>query len=116
MKDFLERIARTFEDRPLAKGLVLAVLAMAALGLLLHLLLSSRGRGSPGARRLFREFAEASGLTAAETRLLYRVAADAGLDSPALIFVRPSVFDVAAPERGLEGARAESIRRKVYSP
>lgn len=116
MEDLFERIGRGF------RGLVLRPEAAAALGAAVLasvgglLLFFSARAGAAGRRRAeFRRFAAVHGLTGAEERLLWRIARRREMRNPALLFVRRSLFEEAAGE-GLDPARAETVRRKVWGP
>ena len=88
-----------------------AVLVLILLAVLLHLIFSRRGRED---LRLFRRLSEANALTPAEAGLLLQAARRAGMAEPGMIFVRRTAFDSAAPDLGVEEARLEALREKVY--
>ncbi|MFN3484670.1 MAG: hypothetical protein ACK44W_04205 [Planctomycetota bacterium] len=94
-----------------AAGALLVALILAGMGL--YVLAPVRRRGDRG---LFQRLAQASGLTAREVRLLRSLAREACPEEPALLFVRRTLFEKSAAERGLEAALVETLRRKVYGP
>ncbi len=60
--------------------------------------------------------ARAGGLSSSEAALLWRAARHMGLENPALIFVRRSVFEGAVRESAVDPAQADSVRCKIYGP
>jgi len=120
MDNLFDRIAggfRTYYERPEALILLVAVLAvLAGAGAVLYRLFSARAREARRARRTFLEFSGASGLTGPEAGLLMDVARRLALENPVLLFARRSLFEAAAGEFGIDPARAESLRKKVYGP
>ncbi len=63
--------------------------------------------------RLWRALAQAHALTRLEQDLLRRVATSAGLDSPAEVFVKKSVFDQQIA-RGRDSAKLTELRAKLF--
>jgi hypothetical protein len=63
---------------------------------------------------LHRDLATANGLSPPEARLLWRIGVGAGLDNPALVFVRPTLFESRALLLGADPDLIESIRGKVF--
>jgi hypothetical protein len=98
-------------------GLALAVAAV-FLGLILlavlYSLLSRRSRAAHW--RLFRQFAEASGLSSSEAKMMVFVAERVQLDNPLALFVKRSLFESAVSDLGIEAGLASALRRKVYGP
>lgn len=90
-------------------GGILAVTAVAGVG---GALAWPRIRKRRESRRLHREFAEASALSAAESDWLWGLAQDPALSDPLLVFVMPSLLDAVADG---DRARAEEVRQKLYS-
>jgi len=120
MDNLFDRIAagfRTYYERPEALILLLAILAvLGAAGAALYASFSARARAGRRAWRTFLEFAGASGLSREEAALLMGVARRLALENPVLIFVRRSLFETAAAGSGIDPARADSLRSKVYGP
>lgn len=118
--DLFDRIGRGFRgylERPEAPVAVLIlVVLLVILGLILHALFSRRGRGRRQARRRYRRFAQASGLSPAESELLLDAAQAAGLEDPAVIFFRRSAFEDVARRPGATPDRLDALRGKVYGP
>lgn len=120
MEDLFDRIGRGFRnyyERPEALILVLLCLGLlAAAAVLFHAFFSARARAARRTWRDFLRFAGAGGLTPEEAGLLERVARHVALGDPRLIFVRRTLFEGAVSDLGIDAARADSLRRKVYGP
>lgn len=117
MEDLFERIGRGFRGLVLVPeaAVVLGVAVLASVGGLL--LFFSVRRGGGGRRQAeFRRFAGIHGLTRTEERILWKIAMRKEMRTPALLFVRRSLFEEEAAAGGLDPARLESIRRKVWGP
>lgn len=120
--DKLKQVAEGYKDYSEGHGPVWIYLLIAAavigalvgLGYLLQHLSSNRERAAR--RRVFRRFAEASGLEEDEAEFLLQLAERGKMDNLARIFVERSVFEVGAPALGWDRTRLEILRGKVYGP
>ncbi len=92
---------------------VLLALATVA-GLVLPRVLGKRACAQRRWLRTHQELADANGLTASEARVLWRIGIGAGLDNPALVFVRPTLFESRAQMLQIDSATVASIRTKVF--
>ncbi len=120
--DKLKKVAEGYKDYSEGHGpvwiyllvFVAVVSVLVGLGYLFQYLSSNRERAAR--RRVFRRFAEASGLEEDETEFLLQLAERGKMDNLARIFVERSVFEVGAPATGWDRARLEVLRGKVYGP
>lgn len=92
-------------------GLLAAFLA----GALLYVLFSPGARTVRQQRRLHRDLAAANGLTAAQARLLWRLAVQAGQENPALVFVCPSQFDAGSAVARADAGLVRELRDKLFA-
>ncbi len=86
----------------------------AAVAALLPKLRSKRAQVQRQWQRVHDDLAAANGLTAAESSLLWRLGVSAGLENPALLFVRASLFESRAQMAQVDAAIVRSIRDKLY--
>lgn len=93
--------------------LLLLAIATAA-GLFLPRVLSKRACAQRRWLRTHQQLASANGLSAAESRLLWRIGVGAGLDNPALVFVRPTLFESRAAMAQIDPQVVTAIRSKVF--
>ena len=130
MIPLLLRLAQDPEENPLAKVsqgfreysqgqgsmafIVAGVFVLLILASIFYSMVTARRKSAPW--RTFREFAEASGLTSPETKLLIYVAERVQPDNPVALFVRRSVFEGAVQDLNIDADRAGNLRRKVYGP
>jgi len=114
----LSKVSQGFKDYSKGQGSMAVIVAGVFLILILvsifYSLVSAR-RGSAH-WRTFKEFAAASGLTSAETKLLIFLAERVQPDNPVALFVKRSIFESAVQDLAIEPARAGALRRKVYGP
>jgi len=98
-------------------GLAIAVAAVFLALIVLAVLYGLLSRRSRAAHwRLFRQFAEASGLSSSESKLMVFVAERVQADNPLALFVKRSLFESAVTDLGIEASLASALRRKVYGP
>ena len=115
--DSLERFSRNLGLPSEAWAVTLVMVGvLIVLAAILHLLFSTKERGGRRARRLFRRFAQASGLTTAESGLLMSTARAVRLEDPSSIFFRRSAFEEGARRTGISLDQLETLRSKVYGP
>jgi hypothetical protein len=114
----LTKVSQSFKEYSQGQGTLAIVVAAAFLIIILAAIFTSLISARRGSAhwRTFREFAEASGLTAQETKLLIFVAERAQPDNPVALFVKRSVFETAVQDLGIDVPRAGILRRKVYGP
>jgi hypothetical protein len=116
--DALEQVSRGFREYSRSQASMAMVfgilLAAAAAGALIYVLLSGRERMV--GRRTFHRMARASGLAKNETTLLAAVSRRVLPDNPPEIFVRRSLFESAVADMRADQATVESLRKKVYGP
>ena len=114
----LAKVSESFREYSRGQGsmamLVAGVFVLLILASIVYSLITARRNSAHW--RTFREFAEASGLTSPETKLLMYVAERFHPDTPLALFVKRSVFENAVLDLNLEPARADILRRKVYGP
>ena len=114
----LAKVSQGFREYSQGQGSMAIVIAGVFLVLILALLffglVSTRRKSARW--RTFREFAEASGLTPAETKSLIFVAERTQPDNPLALFVKRSVFEGSVQDLGIEADRVAALRRKVYGP
>jgi hypothetical protein len=114
----LAKVSQSFKEYSQGQGSLAVILAgvfvLLILGAIFYSLVSTRRKSAHW--RTFREFAEASGLTSQETKLLMFVAERVQPDNPVALFVKRTVFETAVQDLNLEAARAGILRRKVYGP
>lgn len=96
-------------------ALFLGVAVVVLLAALARMFFSPAAKLRRAHRASFSVFAGASGLTADEIRLLWRVAEHYQLERPHLIFVKRSIFEGAVTSLAIDSVRADAIRQKVYS-
>jgi hypothetical protein len=112
---FLREVSRSFQSRPVTSALwTFGILLAAVLAvILLHWWASTR-RTSSRARRMFHDLADANELTAAERRLLLRIAQAAQPEKPHLLFVQRTKFDKGAVQLQIGLGPASALRKKLY--
>lgn len=114
----LTKVSQSFKEYSQGQGTMAVVVAGAFLVLILAAILYSlvSARRSSAHWRTFRYFAEASGLTSAETKLFIFIAERVQPDNPVALFVKRSIFENAVQDLGVDAGRAGVLRRKLYSP
>ena len=114
----LSKVSQGFRDYSKGQGSLAVVVAGVFLVLILVSVLYSVLSARRGAAhwRTFRDFAEASGLTSAETKQFIFIAERVLPDNPVALFLKRSVFENAVQELAIEPSRAGLLRRKVYGP
>ena len=114
----LAKVSQSFREYSQGHGSTAIVVAGVFLVLVLASVLYTMIAARRGAAhwRTFRDFAEASGLTSAETKLFVYVAERVQPENPVALFVKRSVFETAVLDLGIDAGRAGVLRRKVYGP
>ncbi|MBM4092300.1 MAG: hypothetical protein FJ276_23160 [Planctomycetes bacterium] len=74
------------------------------------------GRGSHSPRRLFAELCRVHGLDAPSCRLLRQLARSHRLDHPALVFVRPALFDQLDATLQPSSDQVRQLKDRVFGP
>jgi hypothetical protein len=114
----LAKVSQSFKEYSQGQGtlaiIVAGVFVLLILGAIFYSLVSARRKSAHW--RTFRDFAEASGLTSQETKLLIYVAERVQPENPVALFVKRTVFETAVHDLNIEAARATILRRKVYGP
>ena len=114
----LAKVSQSFKDYSKGQGsmavIVAGVFAVLILCSIFYSLVTARRKSAHW--RTFRDFAEASGLTAPETKLLIYLAERVQPDNPVALFVKRTVFENAVQDLNVDAARAGILRRKVYGP
>ena len=114
----LAKVSQSFKEYSQGQGSMAVIVAGAFVVLILcsifYSLLSAHRKSAHW--RTFRDFAEASGLTSPETKLLIYLAERVQPDNPVALFVKRTVFENAVQDLNVEPARAGILRRKVYGP
>ena len=114
----LAKVSQSFKEYSQGQGtlaiVVAGVFVLFILGALFYSLVVARRKSAHW--RTFRQFAEASGLSQPETKLLIYVAERAQPENPVALFVKRTVFETAIQDLNIEPARAVVLRRKVYGP
>ena len=114
----LAKVSQGFREYSRGQGSAALIVAGAFLVLILAAIFYSliSARRSSAHWRTFKDFAEASGLTPAETKLFIFIAERVQPDNPVALYLKRSVFENAVQDLGVDGARAGVLRRKVYGP
>ena len=117
-EDSLSKVSQSFREYSQGQGWIALSVALLLLTVVLSAVLYSiaSSRRSSAPWRAFREFAEASGLSFAETKLLTSVAERVQPDNPAALFVKRTLFESAVQELSIDAERAAILRQKVYGP
>lgn len=90
------------------------LVGVALAGGALAFLATARSWRSAAARRQCRELAARSGLTSAETTLVWRLGHRLSPEMPLLVFVRPSLLAMAEPQFGADPAAVRAIHAKLF--
>ena len=114
----LAKVSQSFKEYSQGQGTLAIVVAGAFVLLILFSILYSllAAHRKSAHWRTFCEFAEASGLTPPETKLLIFLAERVQPENPVALFFKRSVFESAVQDLSIDAARATLLRRKVYGP